>query len=71
MEFRDAKVVHKTLYFADPFEAPARRKQWVQQRSRNAALQSERKKSRTSCCSRFVSRLKCSTTLLASLPLLR
>jgi hypothetical protein len=32
MEFRDdAKVVHETQYFADPFEAPAWRKQWVQQ----------------------------------------
>jgi hypothetical protein len=32
MEFgRDAKVVHETQYFADPFEAPAWRKQYVQQ----------------------------------------
>jgi ketosteroid isomerase-like protein len=31
MEFRDGKVVHETQYFADPFEAPAWRKQWVQQ----------------------------------------
>jgi hypothetical protein len=32
MEFRDdAKVVHETQYFTDPFEAPAWRKQWVQQ----------------------------------------
>jgi hypothetical protein len=32
MEFgRDAKVIHETQYFADPFEAPAWRKQWVQQ----------------------------------------
>jgi ketosteroid isomerase-like protein len=30
MEFRDAKVVHETQYFADPFEAPAWRSQWVQ-----------------------------------------
>jgi hypothetical protein len=30
MEFRDGKVVHETQYFADPFEAPAWRKQWVQ-----------------------------------------
>jgi hypothetical protein len=30
MEFRDAKVVHETQYFADGFEAPAWRKQWVQ-----------------------------------------
>jgi hypothetical protein len=30
MEFRDGKVVHETQYFADPFEAPAWRSQWVQ-----------------------------------------
>jgi len=31
MEFRNGKVVHETQYFADPFEAPAWRSQWVQQ----------------------------------------
>jgi ketosteroid isomerase-like protein len=31
MEFRNDKVVHETQYFADPFEAPAWRNQWVQQ----------------------------------------
>jgi hypothetical protein len=31
MEFRDGKVVHETQYFADPFEAPEWRAQWVQQ----------------------------------------
>jgi ketosteroid isomerase-like protein len=30
MEFRDGKVVHETQYFAEPFEAPAWRSQWVQ-----------------------------------------
>jgi ketosteroid isomerase-like protein len=30
MEFRNGKVVHETQYFADPFEAPAWREQWVQ-----------------------------------------
>jgi hypothetical protein len=30
MEFRNDKVVHETQYFADPFEAPAWRSQWVQ-----------------------------------------
>jgi hypothetical protein len=30
MEFRNGKVVHETQYFADPFEAPEWRKQWVQ-----------------------------------------
>ena len=30
MEFRGGKVVHETQYFADPFEAPAWRRQWVQ-----------------------------------------
>jgi hypothetical protein len=30
MEFRNEKVVHETQYFADPFEAPAWRSQWVQ-----------------------------------------
>ena len=29
MEFRDGKVVQETQYFADPFEAPAWRSQWV------------------------------------------
>ena len=29
-KFRDGKVVHETQYFADPFEAPAWRSQWVQ-----------------------------------------
>jgi SnoaL-like domain len=31
MEFRDGKVARETQYFADPFEAPAWRSQWVQQ----------------------------------------
>lgn len=30
MEFRNFKVVHETQYFADPFEAPSWRNQWVQ-----------------------------------------
>jgi hypothetical protein len=30
MEFRNGKVVHETQYFADLFEAPAWRSQWVQ-----------------------------------------
>ncbi len=30
MEFRDDKVVHETQYFADPFDAPAWRKVWVE-----------------------------------------
>ncbi|MBO0791899.1 MAG: nuclear transport factor 2 family protein [Ktedonobacteraceae bacterium] len=30
MEFRDGKVAHETQYFADPFEAPAWRAQWVE-----------------------------------------
>jgi hypothetical protein len=30
MDFRNGKVVHETQYFADPFEAPAWRSQWVQ-----------------------------------------
>ena len=29
MEFRKGKVVHETQYFADPFDAPAWRSQWV------------------------------------------
>jgi SnoaL-like domain len=33
MEFRDGKVVHETQYFADPFEAPEWRKQWVEQKA--------------------------------------
>lgn len=31
MEFCNGKVVHETQYFADPFEAPGWRSQWVQQ----------------------------------------
>ncbi|WP_214070655.1 nuclear transport factor 2 family protein [Mucilaginibacter sp. dw_454] len=31
MEFRNGKVVHETQYFADAFEAPVWRKQWVEQ----------------------------------------
>lgn len=30
MEFRDGKVVHETQYFAEPFQAPAWRSQWVE-----------------------------------------
>jgi hypothetical protein len=30
MEFRNGKVVHETQYFADPFDAPSWRSQWVQ-----------------------------------------
>ena len=30
MEFRDGKIARETQYFADPFEAPASRKQWVE-----------------------------------------
>jgi ketosteroid isomerase-like protein len=29
LEFRDGKIVHEVDYFADPFEAPAWRAQWV------------------------------------------
>jgi hypothetical protein len=29
MEFRNGKVVHETQYFADPFEPPPWRSQWV------------------------------------------
>jgi hypothetical protein len=30
MEFHNGKVAHETQYFADPFDAPAWRTQWVQ-----------------------------------------
>ena len=30
MEFRNGKVAHETQYFAEPFEAPAWRAQWVE-----------------------------------------
>jgi len=30
MEFRERKVTHETQYFADPFDAPAWRAQWVE-----------------------------------------
>ena len=33
MEFREGKVVYETQYFADPFEAPDWRSQWVQRMS--------------------------------------
>jgi hypothetical protein len=29
MEFRDGKVAHETHYYADPFEPPKWRSQWV------------------------------------------
>jgi hypothetical protein len=29
MEFRDSKVIHETLYFAEPFAAPKWRAKWV------------------------------------------
>jgi ketosteroid isomerase-like protein len=32
MEFSNGKVVHETQYFADPFQAPAWRGQWVEQK---------------------------------------
>ncbi len=33
MEFQSGKVVHETQYFADPFDAPAWRSQWVELRA--------------------------------------
>ena len=30
MEFKDGKVIHETQYFAEPFSAPADRRQWVE-----------------------------------------
>jgi len=30
MEFQNGRVAHETQYFADPFEAPQWRRQWVQ-----------------------------------------
>ena len=30
MEFRDGKVAHETQYFADPFDPPVWRAQWVE-----------------------------------------
>jgi len=32
MEFKNGKVVHETQYFADPFDPPAWRTQWVEHR---------------------------------------
>jgi hypothetical protein len=37
MEFQAGKVVHETQYFADAFEAPAWRRQWVQQEPKHAS----------------------------------
>lgn len=34
MEFLNGKVVYETQYFADPFEAPEWREQWVEQAER-------------------------------------
>jgi len=34
MEFRDGKVTRETQYFADPFDAPAWRAQWVGRKER-------------------------------------
>ena len=36
MEFRDGKVARETQYFADPFDAPAWRAQWVEPTPRPA-----------------------------------
>lgn len=33
MEFREGKVSHETQYFADPFDAPASRAQWVEHKA--------------------------------------
>jgi ketosteroid isomerase-like protein len=33
MEFRDGKVARETQYFAEPFDAPAWRAEWVQPRA--------------------------------------
>jgi hypothetical protein len=30
MQFQNGKVIHETQYFAEPFEAPAWRSQWVE-----------------------------------------
>ena len=30
MEFQNGRVIHETQYFAEPFEAPAWRSQWVE-----------------------------------------
>ena len=35
MEFENGKVAHETQYFAEPFEAPAWRAQWVEQTRTN------------------------------------
>jgi hypothetical protein len=32
MEFKNGRVVHETQYFAEPFEPPAWRAQWVERR---------------------------------------
>jgi len=34
VEFRDRKILRETRYYADPFEAPAWRAQWVEQLER-------------------------------------
>jgi len=34
MEFKDGKVARETQYFADPFQAPAWRAQWVERMER-------------------------------------
>jgi hypothetical protein len=38
MEFREGKVVHETQYFADSFEAPAWRSQWVERMPASSGL---------------------------------
>ena len=37
MELRDGKVSRETQYFADPFDAPAWRAQWVEREARSTA----------------------------------
>jgi ketosteroid isomerase-like protein len=38
MEFRDGKVSRETQYFADPFDAPAWRAQWVESRAGSGGI---------------------------------
>jgi hypothetical protein len=41
IEFRNDKVVHETQYFADPFDAPGWRREWVQQIARRSTEDEE------------------------------
>jgi hypothetical protein len=50
IEFREGKIIRETRYYADPFEAPAWRSQWVEpmeEESGSGEIDSEERRSRS------------------------